>query len=302
LAANRILRVKMMIKSKEKIGIVADEGSDLPPALIEKHKISLVPFKIELGKLAQFPGNIYQKIREAEKRKLKIFAKTSQPSPGDFLKVFREKLKDFERIICITITSKHSGTFNSATQAKNFLKEKEKVYVVDSLSGSSGEGLIILKAAELIKKSLKVEEILKRLKEAISKTHLIFMVEHPKWLASSGRISNFLASWLEKMQKIGIRPLLGTKEGKIKPIGIKRGVKDVATALFKEFKEKISKFKEEKIKVAITHADNLEEAEKLREMIRVIRNCEIIFSNLLGNVLGSLAGPGTLTLAWQEPC
>jgi fatty acid-binding protein DegV len=129
------------------------------------------------------------------------------------------------------------------------------------------------------------------------------MVGHPKWLASSGRISHFLASWLERMQKIGIRPLLGTKEGKIKPIGIKRGAKDVATALFKEFKAKISKFtKNKKIKVAITHADNSKEAEKLRKMLSLIENCEIVFVNLLGNVLGGLAGPGTVTLAWQEPC
>jgi fatty acid-binding protein DegV len=71
---------------KQKIGIVADEGGDLPEELIKKHNISIVPFKVDLGEMKDLPGNIYQRIREAEKRGLKSFVKTSQPSPGDFLK------------------------------------------------------------------------------------------------------------------------------------------------------------------------------------------------------------------------
>lgn len=154
---------------KTKIGLVADEGGDLPKELVEKHKISIVPFKVDLGEMKDLPGNIYQKIREAEKRGLKPFIKTSQPSPGDFLNAFKGKLKEFEELICITITSKHSGTFNSAIQAKNFLEEKDKIHVFDSLFGTGGEGLIILKAAELIEKGLKAREILEKLKEAVLK-------------------------------------------------------------------------------------------------------------------------------------
>jgi DegV family protein with EDD domain len=285
---------------KQKIGLVCDEGGDLPKEIIEKYKISIVPFKVEFGELAKFPENIYQKIREAEKRKIKAFIKTSQPSPGDFLSTFKEKLEDFEEIICITITSKHSGTFNSALQARNFLEKREKIHVFDSLSGSAGQGLIILKAVSLIEKELKIEEILENLKKSVSKTHLIFMLQDPERLEASGRLPHILASWLRAMQKIGIRPLMGIKDGKIKPIGIKKGVKDIATALFKEFETKISKVENKIVEVAITHADNLKEAEKLKEMIEKIKNCEIIFVNLIGNILGGLAGPGAIALAWQE--
>jgi DegV family protein with EDD domain len=284
---------------KEKIGLVCDEGGDLPKEIIEKYKISIVPFKVDLGELARFPGNIYQKMEEVKKRKIKAFIKTSQPSPGDFLSAFKEKLKDFEKIICITITSKHSGTYNSALQARNFLKEKEKIHVIDSLSGSAGEGLIILKAASLIEKKLKIGEILGNLKKSVSKTQMVFMLQDPERLEASGRIPHVLASWLRAMQKIGIRPLLGIKNGKIKPIGIKKGVKDISTALYKEFENKISKVKNKIVKVAITHADNLTEAIKLKEMIEKIKISEIVFINLIGNILGGLAGPGTLALAWQ---
>jgi DegV family protein with EDD domain len=283
-----------------KIGIVADEGGDLPKELIEKHKISIVPFKVDLGEMKDLPGNIYQRIREAEKRGLKSFVKTSQPSPGDFLKAFREKLKEFEEIICITITSKHSGTFNSALQAREYLPEKEKIHVIDSMSVSGGEGLIILRAVSLIEKCLKIEEILKKLKEAVLKTNLIFILEDPKWAEASGRIPKVLGVLLQKMQGLGFYPILTLKKGKIKLGGIKKGVKDLSTALFEEFKSKILKEKiESEIKTAITHADNEKGAKKLKDLILKVKNCKIEFNSIIGNIVGGLSGPGALTLAWQ---
>ena len=290
------------MENDQKIGIVCDEGGDLPTELVEKHQISIVPFRIDLGQMQDLWGNIYQKIKEAEKRGIKSFVKTSQPSPGDFLNTFKKKLKKFEEIICITITSRHSGTYNSACQAKGFFPAKERIHVLDSLSGSGGEGLLILKAVSLIEKGLEIKEILEKLKESIFKTKIIFKLEDPKWLEAAGRISHLLAAWLRGMQKLGVRPLLGTKNGEIKPIGIKRGVKDIATALFQELEKGISKVKgEEKIKVVITHADNENEAKKLKTMIEGLKNCEVVFVNLIGNIIGGLAGPGALTLSWQTP-
>ena len=102
------------------------------------------------------------------------------------------------------------------------------------------------------------------------------------------------------MQKIGTRPLIGVKNGKIKPIGIKK-VRDIASALFEEFEKRTSEIKLENgiIRVAITHADNLKEAIKLKEMIEKLKNCEIVFVNLIGNIIGGLAGPDAIALAWQ---
>jgi DegV family protein with EDD domain len=283
-----------------KIGIVADEGGDLPKELIEKHKISTVPFKVDLGEMKDLVGNIYQRIREAEKRGLKSFVKTSQPSPGDFLKVFKEKLKEFEEIICVTVTSKHSGTFNSALQAREYLPEKEKIHVIDSLSVSGGEGLIILKAVSLIEKSLKIKEILEKLKETVLTTNLIFMLEDPKWAEASGRIPKVMGAILKRMQKLGFYPLLTLKKGKIKLSSVKKGVKDLSSALFEEFKSRISREKEEsEIKVVITHADNEKEAKKLENLIKGLKNCQIEFLNVIGNIVGGLSGPGALALAWQ---
>jgi len=285
---------------KTKIGIVADEGGDLPKELIEKYKISIVPFKVDLGEMKDFAGNIYQRIREAEKRGLKSFVKTSQPSPGDFLRAFKEKLKEFEEIICITVTSKHSGTLNSALQAREYLPEKEKIHVVDSLNVSGGEGLIILKAVSLIKSGLKMNEILKRLKESISKTNLIFVLENPKWAVASGRIPKILGTILERMQSLGFYPVLTLKKGKVSLSSVRKRAKDLSGALFEEFKNKILKEKiESQVKTAITHADNEKEAKKLENAILKVKNCKVEFTNIIGNIVGGLSGPGALALAWQ---
>jgi DegV family protein with EDD domain len=286
---------------KPKIGIAADEGGDLPEELIKKHNISIVPFKVDLGEMKDLVGNIYQRIREAEKRGLKSFVKTSQPSPGDFLKAFREKLKEFEEIICITVTSKHSGTFNSALQAREYLPEKEKIHVVDSMSVSGGEGLIILKAVSLIKSGLKMGEILEKLKESVLKTNLIFVLESPKWAVASGRIPKVLGALLEKMQNLGFYPVLTLKKGKIGLSSIRKGVKDLSSALFEEFKSKILKEKINcEIKTAITHADNEKEAKKLEDLILKVKNCKVEFKNIIGNIVGGLSGPGAVVLAWQS--
>jgi DegV family protein with EDD domain len=287
-----------MSNLKSKIGIVADEGGDLPKELIEKHKISIVPFKVDLGEMRDLPGNIYQKIREAGKRGLKSFIKTSQPSPGDFLKAFKEKLKEFEEIICVTVTSKHSGTFNSALQAREYLPEKEKIHIIDSMSVSGGEGLIILKAVSLIEERLKIKEILGKLKEAVLKTNLIFMLEDPKWAENSGRIPKVLGTFLRKMQNFGFHPILGIKRGRVIPVGVKREVKDMASSLFDELKKRT--LNKGKISVAITHADNETEAKKLFNLIKGLKNCQIKFLNIIGEIVGGLSGPGALALAWQE--
>jgi DegV family protein with EDD domain len=285
---------------KQKIGIVADEGGDLPEEFIKKHNISIVPFKVDLGEMKDLPGNIYQRIREAERRGLKSFVKTSQPSPGDFLKAFKEKLKEFEEIICITVTSKHSGTFNSALQAREHLPEKEKIHVVDSMSVSGGEGLIILKAVSLIKSGLKINEILEKLKESVLKTNLIFVLENPKWAVASGRVPRVLGALLERMQNLGFYPVLTLKKGKIGLNSIRKGVKDLSSALFEEFKSKILKENiDSEIKTAITHADNEREAKKLEDLILKVKNCKIEFKNIIGNIVGGLSGPGAVALAWQ---
>jgi len=292
-------------EQSRRIGLVIDEASDLPKDLVEKNQIATVPVKMDWPDVEELPGeNTFQKMREAEKRKIKSFGKTSQPSPKDFLDAFKKQLERFDKIICITLTSKLSGTYNSACQAKNILGPKgERIFIIDSLNATCGEGLLALKTVDLIEKNKTIEEIIEELEDFISQIRLIAMVEDPKWLEASGRISHTLADWVSKMQKIGFRPILGIKKGLIKAIGIKAGAKDIPIALFRDFEAKTKKLRNQrkKIRAAITHGDDLEGAQRLKKMIEEeLKGVEVAFINLVDNVLGILVGPNALILAWCE--
>ncbi|HUW72065.1 MAG TPA: DegV family protein [Candidatus Humimicrobiaceae bacterium] len=290
----------------KKIGLVVDEAADLPKEIIEKYQIEVAPLKMDWPDLENFPGeNTFQKMREAEKAGIKSFGKTSQPSPKDFLEIFKKQFTKFEKIITITITSVHSGTYNSACQAKNFLEpgEKAKIFIIDSLSGSAGLGLLVLKAVDLVEGGKEIEEITKELESFRPKICLAAMVKDPKWIESSGRIPHFLADWIRKMEKIGLRPILGIKNGKIKAVGIRKGARDIPSALFQELKEKTEKLRKQgkKIRVAITHGDNLEGAQRLEEAVeKELSGAEVTFLNLIDNILGVLTGPDSLIVAWCE--
>lgn len=288
----------------KKIGLVCDQGADLTKEIIEKEEIVIVPFQVDLQNLKDLPGeNIYQKMREAQKRKIQAFIKTSQPSPKTFLDAFKKQFQKFENLICITITSKLSGTFNSALQAKNFLERdlQDKIKIIDSLNGSAGEALLVLKAIKLIKEKMKFLEVVEKLKEHVPKIKLIGMLKDPARLEASGRIPAFVANWIRRMEALGIRPLIGVKKGKIVPLGIRRGAGNIPETLFKEFLDKTKKLRETraKIKVAITHADDLKGAQKLKERIEGKgQNIEVVLVNVINEILGGLTGPDTIILAW----
>lgn len=287
-----------------KIGLVVDEAADLPKEIIEKYQMAVVPVKMDWPDLENLPGeNTFQKMREAEKRGIKSFGKTSQPSPKDFLVAFKKQLESFDKILCITVTSKLSGTYNSANQARGILSQEDqkRVFIVDSLNASCGEGLSDLKAIDLIEQGKDTEEIVKELEKFVPQVRLYGIFEDPKWLEASGRISSTLANWFRRMQKLGFRPILGVKKRLVKAIGIKAKAKDIPTALFHQFEAKTKKLRNQgkKIRVAITHGDDLPGVQKLKEMIeKNLENTEVAFVNLIDNVLGVLVGPNAIILAW----
>ena len=289
---------------EEQIGIVADETIDLPEGMIKENNIGIVRFKLDFQDLADIPGNIYEKAREGERRGMKTLIKTSQPSINDFFAAFKEKLKEVENIICITLSSKVSGTYNSAVQAKKFLgaEFEKRVHVFDSMNGSGSEGLIVLKAISLIKQKLNLEEVAEKLKKELPNIRLIGMYKHPKYLEASGRIPKFVPVLMGQAEKIKVRPVLGFRDGKLTFVGIKRNFKDISSALFEEFEKATRGAREagRKVIVAITHADDLAEANKLKEMILGLKNTEIAFVNLICFPVGGHIGPDTIVLSWNQ--
>jgi len=311
----------------EKIGIITDEAADLPKDIIGKHQIAIVPVKLDWPEIENLPGeNTFQKMREAEKKGIKGFGKTSQPSPKDFLDKYKYQLERFDKILCITLTSKLSGTYNSAIQAKNFLEidKQGKIFIIDSLSASSGQALLVLKAIDLIaaqegeprsprfageaghegRESGKgIEEITQDLEKFVPRVQTFVVFEDPKWIEASGRIPHLLANVIRSLMKSEIRPVLTFKKGKLVLAGFKAHAKDVPTTLFQQFEKTTEKTRKQRkrIRTVITHGDNLAGAQRLKEMVeKEFENTEVAFINIINDVVGAPAGPNALTLAWCE--
>ena len=283
------------------------KSADLPEEIIQKHQIEIIPFKSDWPEAEGLPGeNIYQVQREAERRGIKTFAKTSQPSPKIFLDAYRKMLEKFKEVLCITLTSKLSGTYNSATQAKNFLKpeEKERVFLVDSLNVSGGEALLAFKAFDLMKEKEKTAKKIKDILENLrSKVFLRVALNDVKWVEAAGRVPSVVANWVRRMQKAGIYPLLGFKGGILKPVTIRFGSKDLPTILFNEIKNKTKKLrnKNQEIRVVVVHADSKEAAQRLKKMVeKELKGVHVLFVNLVSNIIGNLVGPDSLGIVWVQ--
>jgi len=276
--------------------IIIGESASISKEIIEKFGIIVVPFVIDWPEMDKLEGNnIFEKMKDAEKKGIKTTPKTSQPSMGIFKKAFDEALKESESVICITISSGISGTYNSALQAKKMLKEddQKRVFILDSLNADASESLIAIRAGELDMEGKKGEEIFEEIERIVPNVTLFGMINSPKWLEAGGRISHPLGVIFTQMQKMGMRPILSVKDGLIKPANLKMQAKDTANALFKQAEELIKK--DDHCHLAISHADSLEEAQKLEKLIKEnYPEVKIDFISLTSVVIGSHIGPGLL--------
>jgi len=287
---------------KVSIGIVTEDINDLPQKTLERYQIEIVKTILDWPEGENMPGeNIYQKMREADKRGIKTFPKTSQAVPKSYLEAFQKQLQKFEKVLCITITSKISGCYNSACQAKEMLKAEEKgrVYILDSLQAAASQTLLVLRAIELIQEQRETAEVIDELKKLIPKTHLYIIFEDPKWIEAGGRMSKSQANWVRRMKKINLHPLITIKDGVVAKGGI-IFAKDMAEALFKKISKESQKARKQgkRIRVIIGQADNPEGAEKLRKLLKEIK-AEVPFISLASPVVCAHTGPGTLIVAWQ---
>ena len=285
---------------KVSIGIVTEDVADLPAKVAERYQIEIVPLIVDWPEGENLPGeNIYQKMREADRQGIKAFPKTSQAIPKSYLEAFQKQLQKFDKVLSITITSKLSGCYSSAIQARSMVRNPERIFVLDSLNATSGQGLLVLRAIELIQEQREISEVLDELKSLILKTHLWVILEDPKWLEAGGRASKSQTNWVRRMKKINLHPLITIKDGMVAKGGV-IFAKDMAEALFKKISKESQKARKQgkRIRVIIGQADNPEGAEKLRKMLKEIK-AEVPFISLGSPVVCAHAGPGTLIAAWQ---
>ncbi len=200
------------------IKIITDSASDIMSEEAKKLDIEIIPMKINIDGIEYLDGvNITNLDFFKKLENCKEIPKTSQITPNEFINYFN-KYKDTE-IICITMSSKLSSTFQSAMYAKDKFSNVE---VIDSENVSVGEALLVKLAVSLINQGKNYKEIINTLNEQKKRIRLIALLNTLDYLKKGGRISLAVA-FVGGI--LGIKPVIEIKEGKVHFIGKARGSK-----------------------------------------------------------------------------
>ncbi len=277
-----------MTATKSKIGLVVDDVCALPEKTINDFQIEIVKIMLYFPEWDKFPEkNFYQIMKET-----KAGPKTSAPSPGDYLKAYKKTLEKFEKVLVITLSSKLSATYNSARQAKEFMPHPSKIEIFDSLAAATPEGLLTLKAAELIQEGKDLEEILKILENLREKIKFFGFLKTIYWVEKIGRMSHWQGKAFKILKSLGVQPMLGIKKGKVVLTGFNFWTKDTFKALFHQLKYQGKK--SGKLRVGINYTDNIDLAYQLKERVEKELASEVAFISLVPPIIGTNSGPGTL--------
>nr|WP_326127522.1 DegV family protein [uncultured Oscillibacter sp.] len=278
--------------------IMTDSCCDLTAAMAEELELSVLPLSLHMGDSVYrnwldgrdiaFP-DFYSRVRSGED------ATTAAVSVGDFQEEMRKILRSGRDILCVNFSSALSTTYQSASIAAEDLRQEfpeARIYVVDSLCASLGQGLLIWLCAQEKKKGKTLEEVRDFAEETKGRVCHWFTVDDLNHLKRGGRISAATALF---GTMLSIKPVMHVDDGgRLIPVSKARGRKASLLALVDEMEK--TAIEPEGQTVFISHGDCLQDAEFVAEEIRRRFGIKDIHINYVGPVIGSHSGPGTMAL------
>ena len=271
------------------IRITSDSTCDLG-ALVEKHNIGILSLQVNLDAASYHDGvdivpqDIFNFVEET-----KMLPKTSAPSIGDYESFFEEQLKTYDEVIHFNISEKSSSSHNMAKQAaENF---NGKVRVIDSMALSSGQGLLVMKAVDLLAEGRTADEIEAEVKSLRLKVNTSFVPDSLDYLYKGGRVSgmvNFAATVLK------IHPLIYMEDGQLIPGKKYKGKMNVLLKQYvDDLKEKYPSY--DKTRCFVTHSTAEKElVEEIKQKVKETFEFDEILETVAGSIVTSHCGQGTL--------
>lgn len=273
------------------IKIITDSTSDLPEEIIKKYNIRVVPLTVTVdGKdyvegVEITPQEFYQKMYRANS-----LPKTSQPSTASFAKVFKE-LSEKGQLLCLTMSSKLSGTYQSACIAKEM--SRSEVTVFDSLGGSLGQGIQILRAARLSSLGFSLEQIVEKLRVYREEMQILILLNTLENIVKGGRLSKFQGTLASVLN---IKILLEGLDGAVHMLEKVRGQKKAIQRILDIIGERRKDFSDRVF--GITHVDNPDDAEFFKKSIIERYNPKEVLVNQMSATLATYAGKGGLIISF----
>jgi DegV family protein with EDD domain len=247
------------------IKVVTDSTCDLPTDVLEELGVAVVPLVVRIGNEEFLETDLsadefWAKVEIA--RAQGLFPQTSQPSLGAFESVFASLVGEGHEVACVTVTSKHSGTFNTARAAAQ--RFGRAVGAFDSWSCSLGLGFMAMAAARAAREGASLIEVLALLGDMRERTEIFLVMDTIEYLKMGGRANAIIPILSKLMQFLQVKPIIRFIEGEIKLIGQAR----TFPAALKRVEQLMKEFQPfERLAVAHTHrlVDAQAWAEHLRE-------------------------------------
>ena len=273
--------------------IVLDSTSDLVPELLGKFEI--VPLTVNFGEEEFIDGvtitreEFYAKLIESD-----VIPTTSQASPEAFERVFKKLAENGDEVLCITVASKLSGTYQSACIAAE--EFPGKVRVIDSKSVAIGSAILAEFALSLLEKGVSAEEIEKELIEKREDIIIVALIDTLEYLKKGGRLSK-TAAFAGSL--LNIKPVVSVEDGEINVLGKARGSKQGSNFLIKEIEKAGGVDFSMPLLLGYTGHDPYM-LEKYKEDSRFIweGKVENLRETCIGSVIGTHVGPGAIAVAF----
>jgi DegV family protein with EDD domain len=278
-----------------KIAVITDSTAYIPKDLVQKHNLTVMPQVLIWGSETLRDGvDIQPKEFYIRLKSVSILPTTSQVTIGAFKETFDQLLGEGYEILAVLLSSKLSGTIDSAVQAKAMLPAGAPVEIVDSQTTAMALGFPAIEAARLAAKGGSLKECKELAMRACQQTGLVFAVDTLEFLHRGGRIggaSRFLATALN------IKPILELENGKVEAIERVRTRSRSLARLVELIEERVNGRKG--IHLATLHANAEEDARQLLAMAQ--GRLDIVETVLaeVSPVVGNHAGPGTVGLAFM---
>ena len=272
------------------VKIVVDSTVDLTPEV--KAQVKVVPLSVRFDEEEYKDGvtitaeKFYEMLVKSD-----TLPTTSQPTPAAFEDVYRELVEAGHEVVVITIASKLSGTYQSATIAAE--EFPGKVFVVDSRNAAIASGVLAEYALQLVERGMSGEQILNELMEKRKKARLYAIVDTLEYLKKGGRLNSAVA-FVGGM--LNLKPIICVEDGEIKVLGTARGMKKAFTQLTQECGENGGVDAAMPILLGYTGQSD-EQLRKYMEASTELWSSDTDTS-IVGETIGVHAGPGAVAVAF----
>ena len=283
-----------------KVALVTDSAASLPASLRAQYDIEVVPLNLVFDDHSypdglESNGQFYQALKTARRPPT-----TTSASPGTHLEAQRRAASKAPSVLCVTVSSRFSGTYDAAVKGAQMLREERPdvaVEVLNSQSAAMAEGFVVIEAARLATSGAELLEVVAHARDVISRVGIVAVIDTLEYLARGGRVPRIKA-WASAL--LSVKPIIELRQQHIHLVTRARTRQRAVEQLIPILEQR--GLRGQKLHLCVQHTNALEDAERLaKEAAGRLHPAEVAVSEFT-LVMGAHTGPGLLGLAYYvEP-